>query len=86
MNSSVELPLDKSLILNSVSDVKLESIIGMGPSKEFPKNLRTLSFDQFPIKSGILPVSSRSVADTVTRFRRLAYVEGIGPLNPEPSM
>uniref|UniRef100_A0A2P2MED5 Uncharacterized protein MANES_06G174700 n=1 Tax=Rhizophora mucronata TaxID=61149 RepID=A0A2P2MED5_RHIMU len=86
IKSSEELPLDKSLIINFVKEVRLANSDGIGPTKELPSNLNSISFDQFPMKEGIVPVSSISKAQNVFIFCHLANVEGISPLSPELSI
>uniref|UniRef100_A0A2P2MWM5 Putative LRR receptor-like serine/threonine-protein kinase At1g56130 n=1 Tax=Rhizophora mucronata TaxID=61149 RepID=A0A2P2MWM5_RHIMU len=83
--SSEELPLYKSLILNCFKEVRLANSDGIGPTKELPVNRKSLSFDQFPMKAGIVPVSSLSEPQRVSMFCQLANVEGISPLNPQLS-
>uniref|UniRef100_A0A2P2MED1 Putative LRR receptor-like serine/threonine-protein kinase At1g56140 n=1 Tax=Rhizophora mucronata TaxID=61149 RepID=A0A2P2MED1_RHIMU len=71
---------------NFVKEVRLANSDGIGPTKELPSNLNSISFDQFPMKEGIVPVSSISKAQNVFIFCHLANVEGISPLSPELSI
>lgn len=62
INDNEELPFTISPIRKSVNLARLDKLSGIGPSKEFPWNLKTSNLVKFPIKSGIFPVKSLSDA------------------------
>jgi len=85
INDNEELPFTISPIRKSVNLVRLDKLSGIGPSKEFPWNLKTSNLVKLPIKSGIFPVKSLSDAHRIFKFLSFENVEGNGPLKPELS-